>query len=297
MPDVDIVVVSYNSRDELRACVEPVAGQTGIRVVVVDNASPDGGLEAIVDLAVDRVQLDQNGGFSHGCNVGWRRGSAPFVLFLNPDAVISPAGVAQLAGVLESDTGVGIAAPLIRDVDGHVDYSQRRFPRLRSTYARALFLHRIVGRVSWVDELIRDEAAYVRPGSPDWVSGACLMVRRDVLDELGGWDERFFMYCEDIDLCRRVRGLGLDVRFVPDAVAEHEGGASAPRPALLPVLAESRVLYARKHWSRAGVLGERLGLALEASARLVVTEGGNAARRGHARSLAVIAGRKRVQPN
>jgi N-acetylglucosaminyl-diphospho-decaprenol L-rhamnosyltransferase len=297
MPDVDVVIVSYNSGDSLRACVTPLAASPGINVVVVDNASPDGALDSIDDIDVDRVQLDRNGGFSHGCNVGWRRGSARFVLFLNPDAIIVPASVTLLQREFESDEGVGIAAPFIRDANGNIDYSQRRYPRLRSTFARALYLHRIIGEASWVDELVRDEDAYRRTASPDWVSGACLMIPRELLMKLDGWDERFFMYCEDIDLCRRVRDLGLDVRFVPEATVVHEGGASAPRPALLPVLAESRVLYARKHRSAAGAVGERLGLALEATTRLAVTQGGGAARRGHARSLAVIAGRKRVQPN
>jgi GT2 family glycosyltransferase len=101
------------------------------------------------------------------------------------------------------------------------------------------------------------------------------------------------MYCEDIDLCRRVRLAGYDVRFLPDAVVVHEGGASAPRPGLLPTLAASRLLYASKHRSRAYVLGEWFGLTLEALARLVVTSGGSESRRGHARALALLARRAR----
>jgi GT2 family glycosyltransferase len=292
MAHVDVVIVSYNSGRSLRDCVEPLAGIPELNVVVVDNASPNGGLESVAGLAVDAVQLDRNGGFSHGCNVGWRRGAAPVVLFLNPDTRTEPADVLRLASALEAAPGAGIAAPLIRDSDGSVDFSQRRFPQLRSTYARAFFLHRLFPTASWTDELVRELGDYERPASPAWVSGACLMIRRDLLERLAGWDERFFMYCEDTDLCKRVRDAGYDIRFVPDAVVAHEGGASAPRPALLPVLAESRLRYADKHMSGAGAAAERAGLALAELARVGLTRGES--RRGHARALRVALGGRRT---
>jgi GT2 family glycosyltransferase len=282
---VDVVVVSYNSRDELRGCVEPIAGLDGVNVIVVDNASPDGGLEVVEDLEVEAVPLDQNGGFAHGCNAGWRHGSAPHVLFLNPDARIDREGIEQLVAVLERDASVGAAAPLIRHTDGSLDFSQRQSPRLRSTYAQALFLHRLFPRAAWTDEVIRDEKAYAQSGPADWVSGACVLVRREVLERLGGWDEGFFMYCEDTDLCRRIWSSGLDVRFEPRAVVTHEGGASAPRASLLPVLAASRLRYAAKHRSRPAAFLERVGIALGALTHVAVGRGGRAARAGHARAL------------
>jgi N-acetylglucosaminyl-diphospho-decaprenol L-rhamnosyltransferase len=190
---------------------------------------------------------------------------------------------------------VGVAAPRIAEPDGSLDFSQRRFPRLRSTYARALFLHRLFPRASWTDEVVRDRAAYFARVSPDWVSGACLLVRRNVLEELDGWDEGFFMYCEDIDLCARVSKAGYSIQFEPRAIAEHEGGGSAPRPNLLPTLAESRMLYARKHLTPVGTLLERVGLALEALTHAMVSTRGPETRRGHARALRkVITGLRAV---
>jgi hypothetical protein len=105
------------------------------------------------------------------------------------------------------------------------------------------------------------------------------------LEELGGLDEGFFLYCEDTDLCRRLWDAGHAVRFEPGAVAIHEGGASAPRPSLIPVLAASRVRYARLHRGRAATLLERLGIALGALTHAVVSTGGRSARAGYARSL------------
>jgi N-acetylglucosaminyl-diphospho-decaprenol L-rhamnosyltransferase len=285
MSAVDIVVVSYNSRGELRGCIEPLSALDDLQVIVVDNASSDGSLETVADLPIEKIGLDRNGGFSHGCNSGWRAGRAPYVLFLNPDARIDSDSLDALVGVLEQHPDAGAAAPRITHADGTLDFSQRRFPRLRSTYARALFLHRLSPGASWADELIRDPLAYDEPQAPDWVSGACILVRRSVLEALNGFDEGFFMYCEDIDLCRRLRDAGHDLLYEPRALVSHEGGASAPRASLLPVLAASRIRYATKHRSAAAALLERGGVALEALTRLVVSRGGRPVRAGHARSL------------
>ena len=282
---VDVVIVSYNSRDRLRACVEPLLGLSDVNVIVVDNASPDGSLEAVRELALTAIQLSENGGFAHGVNAGWRAGSARYVLLLNPDARIDGDSLDVLVGALEEEPRRGAVAPRIVDDEGSLDWSQRRYPRLRSTYARALFLHRLFPRADWTDELIRDEEAYTRRGSPDWVSGACVLLRREALEQLHGLDEGFFMYAEDIDLCKRLRSIGYELLFEPAAVVEHEGGASVPRTSLLPVLAASRVRYAVKHRGRLGALLERLGVALEALTHVAVSRGGVAARAGHARAL------------
>ncbi len=284
MATVDVVVVSYNSRDHLRACVQPLVALADVNVIVVDNASPDDSLETIRDLPAQAIALDHNGGFAHGCNAGWRAGEAPYVLFLNPDARIDRASLDELVRLLEGSPEVGAVAPCVVHDDGSLDFSLRRYPRLRSTYAQALFLHRVFPRARWTDELVREPEAYERPGSPDWVSGAAIMVRRSVLEEIGGFDEGFFMYCEDIDLCKRVWAAH-ELRYVPAARVTHVGGASAPRASLLPVLAASRIRYAEKHRSRAYALLERLGVALGALTHIVAARGGRAARAGHARSL------------
>jgi GT2 family glycosyltransferase len=282
---VDVVVVSYNSRDRLRACVEPLLDRPDTHVIVVDNASPDGSLDAVHGLSVTALQLERNGGFAHGVNAGWRAGSAPYVLLLNPDARIDASSLDVLARAFDRSPELGAVAPRIVDDDGATDWSQRRYPRLRSTFARALFLHRLFPRATWTDELIRDERAYAERGNPDWVSGACILLRREALERLDGLDEGFFMYAEDIDLCKRLRGAGYELLFEPAAVVEHEGGASTPRTSLLPVLAASRLRYAAKHRSRPAALLERVGIALEALTHVLVSRGGVAARRGHARAL------------
>jgi N-acetylglucosaminyl-diphospho-decaprenol L-rhamnosyltransferase len=283
---VDVVVVSYNSEDRLRACVEPLAGCDDVNVVVVDSASADGSLAAVADLPVTTVALHENRGFAHGCNAGARRGSAPYVLLLNPDATLDRASLERLVAVADADARIGAVAPRITEPDGTLDWSQRRFPRLRSTFAQALFLHRLFPLAPWTDELVRDACAYDAPASPEWASGACLLIRRSALERIGGLDEGFFLYCEDMDVCRRLRDAGLDVRYEPGAVCVHEGGASAPRSTLLPVLAASRVRYARLHRPWPVALLERLGVIFGGLTHAAVTRGGGPARAGNLRAAA-----------
>jgi N-acetylglucosaminyl-diphospho-decaprenol L-rhamnosyltransferase len=290
---VDVVVVSYNSSGTLRACLEPLARMDDIHVIVVDNDSADGSLESVADLPVTQVALRTNLGFAHGNNVGREHGDSPYVLMLNPDARTDGASIRGLVKTLERDPRAGLAAPRILEPDGTLHFSQRRFPRLRSSFAQALLLHRVFPRAAWADELVRDPAAYERPGSPEWVSGACMLLRRADLEALGGLDDGFFLYSEDTDLCRRLRDAGLATRFVPEALVVHAGGSSAPRAALLPVLAASRLRYVRKHHGPVSGALHRLAIVLGAVTHALVARGGRQVRAGHARAarLAATSGR------
>jgi hypothetical protein len=189
---VDVVVVAYNSRDVLRTCVEPFLGDEEIHTIVVDNASPDDSGDAVANLAVTLVGERDNRGFGAGCNAGWRAGSAPYVLFLNPDAELTANAVKTLGRALAVDTTVGAVGPRILERGGALDHSIRRFPRLSSTYAQAFFLHRLSRTRSWGDEVVRDDAKYASSHDVEWLSGACLMVRRSALEQLQGFDEGFF---------------------------------------------------------------------------------------------------------
>ena len=281
-PHVDVVVVAYNSGATLRSCVEELAGAPEISVIVVDNGSTDGCADTVRDLPLTLIR-EKNRGFAAGCNRGAAAAASAFVLFLNPDARITPDGVKALAARAAEDS-VGAVAPRIVSADGHLEFSQRRFPSVVSTYAQALFLHRVFDKASWTDEVIRDPALYETPRSADWVSGACVLVRRSVLDVIGGWDESFFLYSEDTDLCRRVRSAGYEVLFEPETSAVHIGGQSSPRASLLPMLARSRIRYAHKHAAEPAAWLLRGGIALSALTHLAVARSA-AARRGHARAL------------
>jgi len=286
---VHAVVVAYNSADTLADCVEPLAALDRVEVTVVDNASPDASLDAIAHLDVDTVRAADNRGFAAGCNLGIARSDAPYVLLVNPDARMTAADLDVLRGVLDSRPRAGLVAPRILESDGRTAWSQFRFPRRRSTYAQALFLHRLWPRAAWTDELVRDPAAYEVAGSPEWVSGACLLIRRAALDEIGPMDESYFMYCEDIDLCARLRAAGWELRFEPAAAVDHEGGVSHPRSGLLAVHARARVRLARKREGVPQALAEALGIALGHATHALANISRPAARRGHLKALRAAA--------
>lgn len=294
---VDAVIVSYNSRAHLQENVARLSSLDWVQVVVVDNNSTDGTPETIAELPTQVIRRTDNAGFATACNEGMAAGSAPFVLFLNPDAQISESALQTLLATLEGDERIGAVAPRIEYPDGGLAYSLRRFPSLGATYAQALFIHRVFPHASWTTEIVKDEAAYTSAQSPDWVSGACILVRRSAIEQIGGWDERFFLYCEDTDLCQRLRAAGYDIRFEPSSVALHLEGASSDRALTLRLLAESRLRYAAKHGPRLRTLAERLGLILWSASHVLVSGGGRSDRLGHARALrALLRPRPEVQP-
>jgi N-acetylglucosaminyl-diphospho-decaprenol L-rhamnosyltransferase len=293
---VDAVVVAYNSAGTLRGCVEALVPHGRVRVVVVDNASSDDSLATVEDLPIERVHAGQNLGFAAGCNLGAQQGAAAYVLFINPDARVEQHDLDALIGALDDDPDVGIVAPRILDGDGSLAYSLRRFPRLRSTFAQALFLHRVLPRAAWTDECVRSPEAYDRRWDPDWASGACLLVRRSALAAVGGFDEEYFLYCEDTDLCAAVRAAGWSVRYEPGATARHVGGASGPREELFGVLARARVRYARKHRGRIYAGIEAVGVVLGHLTHAAVALTRPAALRGHLAAIAVVVGVRAAHP-
>ncbi len=184
-------------------------------------------------------------------------------------------------------------APGLKTHSGVLCPSQRRFQRAASLWAQALFLHRVFRRARWANEIVRAPDAYDRVAHPEWVSGACLLARRDVLEDLGGFDEGFFLYCEDMDLCARARAGGHRVRFEPSVVAHHSGGHAAPRASLYPVLARSRVRFADKHAGRARAIAQRSAIAAGSLTHLATSIGRPARARGHRAALITTVGRHR----
>jgi N-acetylglucosaminyl-diphospho-decaprenol L-rhamnosyltransferase len=259
---VDVVVVAYNSRDTLRSCVEPLVGLPWVSVTVVDNACPDDSSDAVADLPARIISSPRNGGFAYGCNLGAAAGSAEFVLLLNPDAQIDAASLAALVDALRADPRLAAVGPRTVNESGRLLLTQRRFPRLRSTYAQALFLHRAAPFAAWSDDAVRDPRAYEEPGFPEWVSGCCVMLRRAALESAGGFDEGFFLYAEETDLFRRLTAAGWCVGFEPRAVASHVGQGSASADMTEVYRAASRVRYARKHHGALVAVLEAIGLAV-----------------------------------
>jgi N-acetylglucosaminyl-diphospho-decaprenol L-rhamnosyltransferase len=287
---IDVVVVSFNNADHIHTCVEQLVTMDEASVVVVDNASNDATVERVSELPVRVVQLCRNVGFGVASNLGWRPGAAPLVLFLNPDATIDPPHLRTLAQLALEDEHVGAIGPRLVYPDGSLQFSQHREPRLLSTFAQAFALHRVFRQSSWASEDVYDPACYSHAQNAEWLEGACLLVKRAALEQAGGFDERFFLYCEDIDLCKCLRDAGYVVRYEPTVTCVHHGQGSGPR--WTSMLTESRIRFANKHSSVFSQALTRGALALRAALRLLGNDPG--ARREHVRSIRFAF--RRIQP-
>jgi hypothetical protein len=283
-PRLAVVVVSFEAREALLAALDSLRAHAPIptETVVVDNASTDGSVDAVRAAHPEALVIAnrENGGFACACNQGWRASAAPHVLFLNPDAEVAPGALEALLRVLEGRPEVGAVAPRTRSADGTIQVSTGPDLTLASEWAQ----RRLVRGVARRDPraVAEAEARHAREHEPDWVSGACLLVRREALEAVGGFDERFFLYEEDADLCRRLRLAGWRIVFTPGAEVRHRLGhsmAKAPRRARLEYQ-RSHVLYYRRHNGPASRVALRLLIALRgASAWLRAAATGDSAGR------------------
>jgi N-acetylglucosaminyl-diphospho-decaprenol L-rhamnosyltransferase len=293
-PSVAVVVVSFNSREALLACLDSLGRYVGIpfETVVVDNASEDGSAEAARarEPAPRVIANPVNVGFARACNLGLRATTAPDVLFLNPDATVTAGAIEVLTARLDSDPDIGAVGPLTRHPDGTVQVSTG--PDLSPASERRQ--RRLVRGVRRRDAGSLREAAerHGREHEPDWLSGACLMARREVLEAVDGFDEGFFLYEEDADLCRRIRAAGWRVVFTPAAEIRHQLGRSmdrAPGRARMEYH-RSHLRYYRKHnglLARGALRLLLLGRGLGGLARGTLT--GNRRHRAEAWTLVELA--------
>jgi GT2 family glycosyltransferase len=262
-PALDIIIVNWNSQSLLDECLAALDRSTiaaRLNVVVVDNASRDGSAErlAVKRMALQVVINPDNLGFAAGCNQGARKAYAPLLLFMNPDVRVETDAVEKAAAYLAdpAHANVGVLGIQLLDAEGNVQRSCARTPTAAALLLHTLFLDRLCPTL--VPPHFLAEWDHGETGPVDQVMGAFLMVRRSLFEQLGGFDERFFLYYEDVDLCLRVRQAGWSVVHFAGARAQHTGGGAteAVKDRRLFYLATSRVQYAAKRHGRvlAGVL-------------------------------------------
>jgi N-acetylglucosaminyl-diphospho-decaprenol L-rhamnosyltransferase len=235
MTAVTVIVVNFNTGGLARACVERAAadlGATDWDAIVVDNASRDGSVAALGGLARTRVIANANNvGFGAAVNQAVRESGAPLLLVLNPDCAVEPGAFASLRETLARHPECAIAAPRLLNADGSVQASARGEPTAwtglfgRHSLLTRFFPSSAVARRNLpAQDLVK---AGVESAEVDWVMGAAMLIRRSAFAQVNGFDERYFLYWEDADLCRRLRAQGLSTRYVPRAIVRHPGGASA----------------------------------------------------------------------
>ena len=230
---VDIVVVSYNTRDLLAACLNSIAETCGrqrnIRTIVVDNASTDGSAAMVrrISPQIHLIEMDRNMGFGSANNRGIAAGEAPYILFLNPDAELTPGCLQRLAQFMEAHPDCAAAGPRLSHPDDSFHASCRRFPTVLRNFWNTAGLHvrfpRLLnGLHDWLDE-----SEHVDGRTVDMVSTACVMVCRDYLNAIGGFDENVFLYEEEADIFLPARRRRKRVHFCGEAHAIHHHGASS----------------------------------------------------------------------
>jgi hypothetical protein len=225
---LDVIIVSYNTREDTLACLRSIfaAPPAGLgRVRVVDNASTDGSVDAIRAAfpRVETVALASNAGFGAANNVALRKSDAALALLLNSDTLVRPGAIDGLVARL-NDTGAVAAGPRLVDRDGHPEIS---FGPMLSPWSEAIQRTRVKLAARSGPLARRYVASLVnRERNVDWVSGACLLVRRDALAAAGFFDERYFLYEEDVDLCAALRARGGRILFTPAVEVTHLRGRS-----------------------------------------------------------------------
>jgi GT2 family glycosyltransferase len=255
-PELTAILVNYNAGDELRAALASIAAEMAGRAwdgYVVDNASMDGSAAIAGEFPeVTLVANRDNVGFGRAVNQGLALARAPLVLIMNPDCRLQPGAVATLSDELAQHPQCAMVGPRILNPDGSVQGSARGDPdMLTGLFGRSAALRKLLPGLAVSRRNVVDETAPA--GSPsvvvDWLSGACVLARRDTLADIGGFDERYFLYWEDADICRRLRTRGAHVRYVPSATAVHRVGHSSrtARASSLRAFHESAYLYYATH--------------------------------------------------
>jgi len=255
MADLAIVIVSANSAHWLERCLTSVfdrAGEATLEVVVVDNASTDGTRELVEsDWPQVRVIDSPNRGFAYGNNRGLEQVRARYLLLLNPDTEVIEGTFGELVGLLDSRTELGVIGVRQIKPDGTLGRSIHRFPTISRALGEALFSERWPVHPAWAGERELNPSAYRQEGECDWPTGAFLLVRREALQSAGLLDERFFLLCEEPDLCLRVKRAGWQVRYLPQMTIVHHAGKHRASPRMLAQEAYARKQYARKHFNTA----------------------------------------------
>jgi GT2 family glycosyltransferase len=261
VPDASVIVVSFNTRDMLRECLltlQREAGGVSYETIVVDNASRDGSADMVAAEFPDTrlIRSEINLGFAAANNRAFEIARGRYIVLLNSDALLRPGALPLSVEHMDDNPRVGLAGGRLVGRDGSWQPSARMYPSvinyllMMSGFAAKYPKSRLLGRMdrTWADPL--------QPAQVDWVPGAYSIIRRAVLERIGFFDEKFFFYCEEVDLCRRIKAAKSEVWYWPDIEVVHLGGVSAKTIKSLRISSSSQIelwrvraelLYFRKH--------------------------------------------------
>lgn len=277
-----VLIVNYASWPLTLRCIESLhaTGYEDFEAIVVDNDSVE---PPELPSSVRLIRNKENVGFARAHNRGIGASTGDLVVLLNPDTLVEGHFFERLEEFFDKNRKVGIGGPRILDSDGHLQLSARReISALSGFLGRTSLLTRLFPKSSLVKSQFPAVTEGTTPTPVDWVSGACMVIRREALRDVGPLDERFFMYFEDADLCRRARAAGWLVYYLPQTKIVHQTGASShSKPRAVWLLHKSAFLYHRKHGTHGplGVFSAAVlaALTLRAFAKLGTSLFGNIA--------------------
>jgi GT2 family glycosyltransferase len=267
--DLEVVIVSHRDERWLKACVDSLDAATGrcaFRATIVENG---GSPITLPESPGRRVLYTENLGFAAANNSGARDSAADFLLFLNPDTELKEGTLELLVASLRNRPQVGLLGTRQVTSDGRLWPSLHRFPSVRRALAQALASERWPGTGKRLGERVLEREAYTHDGPFDWTTGAVLAVRREAFEAVGGFDERFFLFSEETDLCKRIQDDGWQAVMEPAVTFVHhagKAGLSGPREAQM---AYARLQYAKKHFSRPAAAAYRAVLLMHHLFRVV----------------------------
>ena len=268
--DLDVVIVSHRDERWLGACLnslEKASGACAYRTTIVENG---GSPISLAEASNRRVLYTANRGFAAANNEGARGSAAELLLFLNPDTELTHGTLEGLVQAMRDRSKVGLLS--VRQVmgDGSLWPSLHRFPSMRRALAAAVASEQWPRFGKRLGERVLDMARYSRGGPFDWTTGAVFAVRREAFEAVDGFDERFFLFSEETDLCKRIQDLGWQAYHEPGITFIHHAGKAGVHPPREAQMAYGRLQYAKKHFSRRAAVGYHAILVMHHALRLMV---------------------------
>ena len=276
MTDLSVSIVNTNNRTLLEQCLESIYRTTQkirFEIFVVDNCSTDGSAEMVRTRFPDvqLIQNDHNLGYPASHNRALPRCTGRYVLVFNEDMIVQPDAFDRMVAFMDAHPDAGMLGGRLLNPDGSLQPSCWPFPSLRSRFFRALYLDKLLPRSSLVGAYYLGSWAYDSVREVDVVAGCCVLVRREVLDQVGLMDERFFIYFEETDWCYRTKNHGWKIYFSPDAEMIHYGGQTTSRQSakMATIYSQSLLKYFQKHYGQVAALVVRILAVIETGLRLV----------------------------
>ena len=254
--DLSIIIVNYHHSHILSDCLESVyktIEKIQFEIILVDNSSKDDGLKSILKRypKTQYIKNSKNIGFSRANNQGAKLASGDFLLFINPDTIMIEKAVESMLNHIRSDSSIGVLGPKVLNLDGSIQYSCREFPTIWSgLFNRYSLMTRLSPNNRYSKDYLMLDYDHNSTRSVDWVSGCCMMMSKSTFNKANGFDENYFLFIEDVDLCQVIKKQGLRVVYFPNAKIFHKISSSNSRltPQTIIKRHQGMIYYNQKHF-------------------------------------------------